>query len=398
MVPFVIKRPLLSIQCNWNEVLRERDGTAWVTCKELGNNSKCGSLKNAGNVCNATNIEATEGFKIASISQNSVTVTHEDPNCRCEFTAPDKCFSRIHQKNVIGLNVTSNGLGVSACSDNKLRVWDSSNGDIRRNLEGHIWDVYTCRFFPSGIVVLSGGADMQLKIWSAETGQCAATLIGHGAAIMDTAIVERGRNVISVSKDGTACLWDCGKSACLCVLAENSGAINCCAVSSVDIDVGSPDVPPSEREIGTSGKLLLLGCENGTFSGVSVPCRKSIFNYSCSDAVNTCCFLSHHQALCGTQDGQIYRFDLRNTSEPLTVWEESASPVLSSLPMKNGFFVGRADGTCEFFSLNDDQTIQLTGSDFDPIYCISTDGTHIYTACRDGLIRKYKVTTSMENR
>lgn len=44
---------------------------------------------------------------------------------------------------------------------------------------GHCADVYTCRFFPSGIVVLSGGADMQLKIWSAETGMCAATLIGH---------------------------------------------------------------------------------------------------------------------------------------------------------------------------------------------------------------------------
>ena len=43
--------------------------------------------------------------------------------------------------------------------------------------------MYTCRFFPSGVVVLSGGADTQLKIWSAETGQCAATLIGHTAGI-----------------------------------------------------------------------------------------------------------------------------------------------------------------------------------------------------------------------
>jgi len=52
---------------------------------------------------------------------------------------------------------------------------------MQRRLEGHYGDVYTCRFFPSGVVVLSGGADTQLKIWSAETGQCAATLIGHSA-------------------------------------------------------------------------------------------------------------------------------------------------------------------------------------------------------------------------
>ena len=52
---------------------------------------------------------------------------------------------------------------------------------FQRQLSGHYGDVYTCRFFPSGIVVLTGGADTQLKIWSAETGQCAATLTGHKA-------------------------------------------------------------------------------------------------------------------------------------------------------------------------------------------------------------------------
>lgn len=40
-------------------------------------------------------------------------------------------------------------------------------------------DVYMCRFFPSGIVVLSGGADLRLKIWSVEDGSCPRTLTGH---------------------------------------------------------------------------------------------------------------------------------------------------------------------------------------------------------------------------
>lgn len=42
-------------------------------------------------------------------------------------------------------------------------------------------DIYKAKFFPSGMVVLSGGADTQLKIWSAETGLCAATMVGHKA-------------------------------------------------------------------------------------------------------------------------------------------------------------------------------------------------------------------------
>jgi len=40
-------------------------------------------------------------------------------------------------------------------------------------LEGHVGDVQCCKFFPSGLVVLTGGLDTQLKIWSAENGECA---------------------------------------------------------------------------------------------------------------------------------------------------------------------------------------------------------------------------------
>jgi len=48
-------------------------------------------------------------------------------------------------------------------------------------LDGHVGNVYVCRYFPSGVVVLSGGADCRAKIWSVETGECAATLTGHSA-------------------------------------------------------------------------------------------------------------------------------------------------------------------------------------------------------------------------
>ena len=70
----------------------------------------------------------------------------------------------------------------------------------QRTLEGHLFDVYTCRLFPSGVVVLSGGGDMQLRIWDAATGSCPVVLKGHTAAVLDTAIVDRGKNIVSVSK------------------------------------------------------------------------------------------------------------------------------------------------------------------------------------------------------
>lgn len=50
---------------------------------------------------------------------------------------------------------------------------------FQRVLEGHVFDVNCCRFFPSGLVVLSGGMDAQLKIWSAEDASCVVTFKGH---------------------------------------------------------------------------------------------------------------------------------------------------------------------------------------------------------------------------
>lgn len=389
VTPTIIRKAFLSIQCDWDEALREKEGTAWVSCKELGSTSKHGKIcvLEAGDN-NMLCVQVTNGFKVENVTQRSLTLVHEDPNCKCDFYAPSKIFSNIHNKSIASLDISGAGLGISVCGDNMLRIWDSCNGTLLRNLEGHIWDIYSCRFFPSGIVVLSAGADMQLKIWAADTGQCPVTLKGHTAAIVDTAIIERGRNIVSVSKDGTARLWDCGKSSCLDIISKENGNINCCDICNVDIDVGVPDNAPSEREIGTEGKLLLLGCENGNLKGVGLQSRKQVFDYKCDSAINCCCFVSSTTAAFGTQDGKIFLFDLR-ARLPVTIWEESSSPVLCLIKVKNGLFSGRADGSCIFTSLDSDFSLQLTGPGFDPVYCMAFSGKSAYTGSRDGLIRKY---------
>lgn len=48
-------------------------------------------------------------------------------------------------------------------------------------MEGHIYDVYSCKFFPSGLIVLSGGMDMTVRIYSVEDGWNARTMKGHKA-------------------------------------------------------------------------------------------------------------------------------------------------------------------------------------------------------------------------
>uniref|UniRef100_A0A2K6MKD9 Proteasomal ATPase-associated factor 1 n=1 Tax=Rhinopithecus bieti TaxID=61621 RepID=A0A2K6MKD9_RHIBE len=298
----------------------------------------------------------------------------------------ESASSKIHTKSV-------RGLGVSSSTDGTMKIWQASNGELRRVLEGHVFDVNCCRFFPSGLVVLSGGMDAQLKIWSAEDASCVVTFKGHKGGILDTAIVDRGRNVVSGSRDGTARLWDCGRSACLGVLADCGSSINGVAVGAADnsINLGAPEQMPSEREVGTEAKMLLLAREDKKLQCLGLQSRQPVFLFIGSDAFNCCTFLSGFLLLAGTQDGNIYQLDVRSPGAPVQVIHRSGAPVLSLLSFRDGFIASQGDGSCFIVQQDLDYVTELTGADCDPVYKVATWEKQIYTCCRDGLVRRYQL-------
>jgi len=388
-----LEQAYLVVQNDWEEAIGDEGGSFWITCKKGGMPGKHGTVSNTRVDAGNKQVSASPGFRVGELKKYAVDIYHDDPNAYCKFIAKQATFNAIHKKSVVAIDVTTSGLGVSASTDNKLQIWDTSNGTVRRTLEGHVGDVYTCRFFPSGVVVLSAGADIQLKIWSAETGQCPVSLKGHTGAILDTAIVDRGRNIISCGKDGTARLWDCGQSMCIAKLYEGNGDINGCALGIGDNSLNlTTSREPNEREVGTEGKLLLLACENNNLVGVGVRNKKELFKFTCTSAVNCCAFLSEAEFVCACQDGRLYQIDVRNVNEPVASWMNSGAAVLSLLPYKKGFLASKSDSVCSYYSaVSGEKTFQLTGPDCDPVYKVVTDGSSIYTCCRDGLIRKYRV-------
>ncbi|KAH0625276.1 hypothetical protein JD844_033733 [Phrynosoma platyrhinos] len=96
-----------------------------------------------------------------------------------------------------------------------------------------------------------------------------------------------------------------------------------------------------EREIGTEGKLLLLAREDKKLQGVGLQSRQPIFLFVGSDAFNCCTFLSSIYFLGGTQDGNIYQLDVRNTKAPVRIIHRSGAPVLSLMPYKDGFIASQ---------------------------------------------------------
>uniref|UniRef100_A0A2K6FB77 Proteasomal ATPase associated factor 1 n=1 Tax=Propithecus coquereli TaxID=379532 RepID=A0A2K6FB77_PROCO len=270
----------------------------------------------------------------------------------------------LNSKSITCLDISSGGgLGVSCSTDGSMKIWQASNGELRRVLEGHVFDVNCCRFFPSGLVVLSGGMDAQLKIWSAEDASCVVTFKGHkGGMKGDSLKVETG----SRSCSGWSRTPDLERSSLL-------------------------GLPECEREVGTEAKMLLLAREDKKLQCLGLQSRQPVFLFIGSDAFNCCTFLSGFLLLAGTQDGNIYQLDARSPRTPVQVVHRSGAPVLSLLSFRDGFIASQGDGSCFIVQQDLDYVIELTGADCDPVYKVATWEKQIYTCCRDGLVRRYQL-------
>ncbi|XP_038207995.1 proteasomal ATPase-associated factor 1 [Zerene cesonia] len=379
--------PVVSIQCDWNDVLRLPHGKAWISSKYLNVNSihdKISASLDKSDV--KVKLHVPETFQLISYSNLSLALRHYESGLKVAFVAPTKVHG-IHKKAIISLCAADNFLTVSSCEDDKLLVWDNRSGDQLLDLKGHGGPIYKCRFFPSGIVVISAGADGSSRIWSAQSGINPVTLKGHVMAVMDVCIIEKGRNVITVSKDGTAKLWDVGESKCLDDVLKDQGPINCCALAITQEDVAVEN----DREVGTGNKILLIGCESGIVTAAHIAKREQIFQKKLESACNACIVVDQ-TIIVGCADGKIIHMKMED-GEIIKEIHESASPILCITALSNNLYVvGRQDGNCAVLSLHEGHEtirVQLTGSDCDGIRDASFNGKWIFVGCRDTNVRKY---------
>lgn len=379
--------PVVTIQCDWNDVIRLPNGVAWISSKYLNEPSTHDKLMTSINKSdNKIKINFTDNYQYLTHGNLSLVVKHLKSGLKVAFVAPTKAH-QVHKKAVLSLSMAENSLAVSSCEEDKLLVWDSRTSEVMLELKGHGGPVYKCRLFPSGIVVISAGADGSCRVWSAETGINPVTLKGHKMAVSDISIIEKGRNVLSVSKDGTAKLWDVGESNCLGNIMEGHGPINCCALGITSNEFENEN----EREVETSNKLLVIGCESGLVACAHVAKREEIFRKQLGSPCNACIVIDE-TALIGCTDGKIIQLNLRDGAI-IREWKESANPVLSLAALAGHLFVvGRQDGTCTVLSLQQAHSttrVHLTGSDCDGIRDLAFNGKWISSGCRDSYVRKY---------
>ncbi|KAJ1983840.1 hypothetical protein H4R34_001031 [Dimargaris verticillata] len=330
----------------------------------------------------------------------------------------------------------------------QLEVIDAESGASNARLVGHKGDITSCRFFPSGQVVLSAASDWSLKIWSVADGSSPATLIGHHKTVTDTAIIDRGRTVVSASLDGTVRLWECGSSRELTQfqLAEDTGntviassTVNAVHQLALAAPIGTSLAPTDAGGLSSDSQLCFAATESGALYGLDLQSGQRAVAITTSTHLGprTAIAVSsrNHCVASGSTDGVVELWDWRNVQQPLAAFQRNGAaindmlflsentdptgmPPLGCVTQDGCAFIAQSTGTDESYWV----THELTGADIDPlttirvasaaatssstlsdtnraIYAWGQASDHatqpalnlprVYTAGRDGIVRQY---------
>lgn len=88
------------------------------------------------------------------------------------------------------------------------RVWDTSSGQLVRELRGHTHSLMVARFSSDGRLLVTAGQDARATVWRLDDGQAIATLTGHRDAVKDARFSADGQRVLTVGSDGVARIFD----------------------------------------------------------------------------------------------------------------------------------------------------------------------------------------------
>lgn len=88
-----------------------------------------------------------------------------------------------------------------------LRLWDTTNGQLVRSLDGHTDAVNSVRFSRDGKRLLTSSCDATARLWNVETGELIRTFAGHDWWVWSAAFSPDERRIVTASHDGSALVW-----------------------------------------------------------------------------------------------------------------------------------------------------------------------------------------------
>ncbi|CEG66681.1 hypothetical protein RMATCC62417_03216 [Rhizopus microsporus] len=355
-----VELPLISVQTDWDQVAREvvsdkaSNSFFWIACYLTGKPSVQGQVEVIKKDNGEYELEGKNGFIVSSLGSRSFKVECSELGAKDIIVYGPKDEIILAEKaRPACVDVSPNGRLFATASGSEVFLGNLSEAKVQTILKGHLSDVTAVQFFPSNLVLLTGGADFQLKIWSVIDGSNPVTLRGHTSAITSTAIVEKGRNIISSSRDGTIKLWNCGTASVIATLGKYQ-----CPVNKIVLAKLPSSYQPAAKEsldpveVGTEDKMVIAALGNGSIRGFHLGTKSEIFASPTGPSALTA--LVYDETLdivfAGSESGQITAYSLeKGLEEPVAQWQRNKFPVtsLAIKLSKNGervLCVASADG------------------------------------------------------
>eukprot|EP00055_Hartaetosiga_balthica_P007294 m.24859 g.24859 ORF g.24859 m.24859 type:complete len:426 (+) comp5702_c0_seq1:76-1353(+) len=294
----------------------------------------------------------------------------------------------------------SGALFVCGGSHGKVVVYETKTMKQLRVLEGPKGLVNSCKFFPSGEVIITGGSDCRARVFSAVDGRNPVTFL-HSGAVNGISILERGRNVLTCSEDKHVRVWDCGTEKALYDFACIDRVSHISLLKYTTEKASSRT--PHEREVGTMDKVVVAAA-NRILVGIDLRTQSQAFQIQQQVSTTALCSIDNHLFASGNKIGTVNVWDVRNPKIPVLEVLRHEAEISSLCHVGDGkLLTGTSDGMCTMFettpSMNPTSSIEiteLTGSNLDPISQIFTTTRKNWVgACcpNDGHVRFYPIVT-----
>ncbi|KXL50878.1 MAG: hypothetical protein FE78DRAFT_66524 [Acidomyces sp. 'richmondensis'] len=240
-------RSLLSVESNWNALLRTLEGhsnvvtavsfspdgkiPAWashvntVLLWDASSGAACQTLE--GLTAEITAIAfSPDGKTLASASYDQ-TVKLWDP-----ILGSVKQRLKEHSGPVIIITFSPHGKRLASASrERTVRLWDTSLGTVLQTIQGHSNGVKAIVWSLDGKRLAATCHNSTVLLWDADSDRVFQTFKGHSGSVSAIAFSPDGKTLVSASNDGTVKIRDASLDAVLQNLVEHSDVVEAIAFS-----------------------------------------------------------------------------------------------------------------------------------------------------------------------
>jgi len=269
----------------------------------------------------------------------------------------------------------------AAGKDGSVKLWTIADGKQAANFAGHPGGATSIAFGANGQLLLSGGVDQTIRYWNPATGQPIATIGAHAAPVTGVAIFPNNNLACSVGEDGLIKWWTL-PIVLPRALPGHGDAVTALALSNDGAQVLSAGADKTVKTSNfTNGQVLK------EFAGAGA-------------AINTLAPAANgKQVVGGGADGKLYVWnndDTKLVAQPLL--HAGAITSLVFHPAQPQLLTAGADGNLKTWSWPIALGRIIPAADRVLAVVPRADGTRLFYAGADKIIRSHSITAGMQDR